>query len=131
MKSFLQERGIPANVLEDMDVHDNVVEVHRHMADFWIGLEGEATFTVGGELVESFVKDKGEGTINDLELRAKSTRGGETVVVGPGDWLWIPVGQLHVHSATGVARLPVFKIPQATVALEDVPGAVGYTVKKA
>jgi len=87
MKSFLKERGIPANVLEGMDVHDNVVEVHRHMADFWIGLKGEATFIVDGELVESFVKDKGEGTINDLEICAKSIRGGETVVVGPGDWL--------------------------------------------
>jgi mannose-6-phosphate isomerase-like protein (cupin superfamily) len=122
IKSYLKERGIPANVVEDVDVHDNVVEVHRDTADFWIGLEGETVFTLGGTLEEAFVKPAKDGSYQDIEIRAKCITGGERVTVKKGDWLWIPAGVPHVHEATGVSRLLIIKVPQALVPLALIAG---------
>ena len=36
------------------------------------------------------------------------------MILKQGDWLWIPAGEPHQHSATGTARLVIIKIPSKT-----------------
>lgn len=117
LKTFAKERGLPLNILEDVRI-ENAVEIHRHEADLWFCLEGEAEFISGGTAVEPFIPVKSDGSKNTLELKAKAITGGTTYVVRKGDWLFIPAGEPHLHKSSGVARLAIIKIPQAPVPLE-------------
>lgn len=108
-KSLSAQHKLPINILEDKDVSDNVAEIHKNFSDLWLCLEGEVVFTLGGELVDPYVKD------NPSELKAKTIKGGAQVVLKSGDWLYIPSGEAHVHNCEkGVTRLVIIKIPSAS-----------------
>ncbi len=111
LKSFAKENGVPINVLEDTNI-ENEIEVHTNMGDLWYCLEGEATFLLGGELVDPKIKLNKDGTENPNEIRAQTVTGGEEKTLKVGDWLWIPPGVPHTHSAKGTARLAIIKIPK-------------------
>lgn len=110
-KSFCKERGIPMNIVEDHEVTNNIVEQHMGMADLWLCVEGEGTFTYGGEMVGAYPKKLPDGSLDEREWRAPSISGGETVVLRAGDWLWVPAGEPHVHGAEKTSRFVVVKIP--------------------
>lgn len=102
---------MPFGILEDHHVASDA-EVHKTEGDLWYSLEGEAHFICGGELVEPwFIKDK-DGKENLNELKAKSIKNGTSIILNPGDWLWVPAGEPHQHSCEKTARLAVIKIPK-------------------
>jgi len=103
LKSFAIEHKLPFKILEDKEVI-NEAEVHKTEGDLWHCLEGEVKFIYGGELVEPKF-------VNEKELKAGEIRGGKEILLGPGDWFWIPAGQPHQHSCSGTARLIIIKIP--------------------
>lgn len=109
LKSFAAQTGFPMKILEDVDVVTEA-EIHKTEGDLWQCLEGEATFVCGGELVDPWQVKKADGTSDSNELKAKEIRGGTTHVLKPGDWLYIPPGEAHQHSAKGVARLLIVKV---------------------
>lgn len=112
---FAEKHGLPegaGRILEDCEVDNRVYEVHLDEADLWIGLQGEATFIVGGELVNPQPKKRKDGSLDSREPRSEEVRG-ETQVhtVEAGDWLYIPPGVPHRHRTEGIARLVIIKIP--------------------
>ena len=109
-KSLMKSLGVPFFILEDTQVENNKVELHTHEADVWMCLEGESWFKLGGEMVDPF-PSASNGAPNSKEMRSYELRDAETVVMKPGDWLWIPAGVPHQHGSTGTARLMIFKIP--------------------
>lgn len=109
-KSLMKSQGAPFVIVEDAHVSDNVAEVHMREADVWMCLEGEAWFKVGGELLDPVPAMK-NGVSNPDELRSKDIRDAESLVLKPGDWLWVPAGVPHQHGCQQVARLMVMKIP--------------------
>lgn len=122
LRSRAMAEQLPLNILEDREV-SNEVEVHRHEGDLWQCLEGEVTFVYGGKMVNPWAKQLPDGGTDDREIKAKEIAGGAEVVLRPGDWLWIPAGQPHLHKAEGTARLAIIKIPvKEIVPLEAVPG---------
>jgi mannose-6-phosphate isomerase-like protein (cupin superfamily) len=112
LKSFAAEHKLPFNLLEDAEVLDNKAEVHMEEGDLWLGLEGETTFIVGGELVEPIFSKRADGSENKNEIRAAQIKGGEKVILRPGDWIWIPPGEPHQHFCEKVSRLAIIKIPK-------------------
>ena len=114
LKTLSLKHALSFNILEDMDVADNVCEIHAVDKDLWIGVEGEMVFTVGGELVDPWIAKKPDGTEGDpRELRAKQIRGGTEIVVRPGDRLEIPPGVAHTHARfPGKARAEIIKVPE-------------------
>lgn len=95
----------PIKILEDSRVSDNAAEVHETEEDIWFCLEGSPTFTYGGKLVDP-------EKVKEHEWRAKAIRGGATVTLKPGDWLWIPAGEPHQHNCPdGAARMVIIKVP--------------------
>src|SRR3989344_2863187 len=112
LKSLAAEKNLPFKILEDKEVV-NEAEVHRHEGDLWQCLEGEAVFTLGGELVDPYEVKRRDGVSDSRELKAKKIQGGTNTVLKSGDYLWIPPGVPHVHNVpTGVARLVIIKIPK-------------------
>lgn len=111
LKAFSRANNVPLNILEDTNV-DNEVEVHVHMGDLWYCLEGEVTFTHGGEPVDPRSKVKKDGTIDEDEIRAQEIKNGTTTILSAGDWLWIPPGVAHKHQCRGTAKLAIIKIPK-------------------
>ena len=112
--TFCKETGFPANVLEDHRV-ENIPEYHCHEEDLWLCLAGQITFICDGVGVDPYHK---EG--DDREWKAKKIEGGNTMVLSPGDWLWIPAGVWHHHSIPhGTARLVIIK--RAAPTLADYP----------
>ncbi|OGZ12573.1 MAG: hypothetical protein A3D67_04165 [Candidatus Lloydbacteria bacterium RIFCSPHIGHO2_02_FULL_51_22] len=110
LKSIAAAQALPFNVLEDKNV-SNDAEVHTHESDLWFCLEGSVLFVCGGEMVAPWYGKKADGTENPNELKAKTIKGRKKTVLKPGDWLWIPAGVPHSHSAKGTARLIIVKIP--------------------
>ena len=110
--AFAKAKNLPFNILEDHRVTTNNAEVHLDEADLWLCLEGEVTFVCDGELVEPCFSKKADGTPNERELKSKAINGGTTHVLKSGDWLWIPAGVPHQHSAADIARLIIIKIPK-------------------
>lgn len=110
LQSTASKRGLPLKILEDHQVV-NEAEVHVSQGDLWYCLEGSPTFIYGGAMVDPQVKVRKDGIKDTNELLAKEIFGGTTVVLKPGDWLWIPAGQPHQHSCTDTARLMIIKIP--------------------
>ena len=111
LKSFAAENKLPLNILEDREV-SNDAEVHAHEADLWHCLEGEVEFVYGGEMVDPWFGKNPDGSENRDEIKAKEIKGGDTLILHPGDWFFIPAGQPHSHSCKGTARLVIIKIPQ-------------------
>src|SRR3989344_5285278 len=104
LKSFAIGNSLPLNILEDKEI-SNDAEVHMREADLWHCLEGEVTFVYGGEMVDPWFGKNPDGSENKDEIKAKEIKGGDTVVLCPGDWFFIPAGQPHSHSCKGTARL--------------------------
>lgn len=122
LKSRALAEQLPINILEDTKV-SNEAEVHRHEGDLWYCIEGEVTFVYGGELVEPWAKQLPDGGTDDYEIKAKEITNGTEAVLKPGDWLWIPAGQPHLHKTAGTARLVIIKIPaKEMVPIEAVSG---------
>lgn len=113
LKSLAAQGKLPINILEDQNV-SNDAEVHRHESDLWYCLSGEVTFVCGGEMVDPWFGKKPDGSPNENELKAKEIRGGTEVILKAGDWLWIPAGEPHSHSASGTVRLVIIKIPSVS-----------------
>ena len=120
-KTFSNANRLPMHVLEDVSV-ENEPEIHRHEGDLWHCIEGEATFISGGKAIVPRIHTKSDGTKNENELKADGIDGGEEYTLHPGDWLWIPAGEPHLHKAEATARLIIIKIPQSIVPLEAIPG---------
>lgn len=111
LKALAAASGLPMNVLEDHEVV-NDAEVHHHEDDLWFCLEGDVAFTYGGELADPWYKKNLDGTEDRREIKAKEVRGGKTIVMRPGDWLYVPAGQPHKHDClNGTARLVIVKLP--------------------
>jgi mannose-6-phosphate isomerase-like protein (cupin superfamily) len=104
-------QGLPFAILEDSAV-TNDPEIHMKEGDLWQCLEGEVKFVCGGELERMFEKQNSDGSNNPDELSGTSIIGGVEYVLHPGDWLWIPPGVPHQHSAEGTARLFIQKIKE-------------------
>ncbi len=111
LKSLSAAAKIPFNIMEDSEVLNNFAETHQHENDLWLCLEGEASFTYGGEMVNPSYNRNADGIEDRRESKAKEIRGGETAVLKPGDWLWIPAGQPHQHQCATTTRLVIIKIP--------------------
>lgn len=105
-KKFSDETGFPAKILEDCGVV-NEGEIHEDEGDVWFCLQGEVKFMCGGELENPQRHPTKKG-----ELKGTGVRGGVTTVLKPGDWLWIPPGEPHAHSAQ-YARMIIIKIPKS------------------
>ncbi len=108
--------GAGINILEDHEITNNVVELHRHEADLWICLEGEVTFQTGGTMPGIYVKKNADGSTDDREWKSEKIEGAETHILRAGDILMIPAGTPHVHNTTGTARLYIIKIPARELA---------------
>ena len=122
LKSRAAAEKLPINILEDKEV-SNEAEVHRHEGDLWHCIEGEVVFVYGGEMVSPWAKQLADGGVDDREIKAKEISGGTEVTLHPGDWLWIPAGQPHLHKTDGTARLVIIKIlAKEVVPLEAVSG---------
>ncbi len=122
LKSRAASERLPLNILEDKEV-SNEAEVHRHEGDLWQCLEGEVTFVYGGQMLNPWAKPLPDGGVDDREIKAKEISGGTEVILKPGDWLWSPAGQPHLHRTEGTARLAIIKIPaREAVPLDAVPG---------
>ena len=106
--SFMKSQGAPFSILEDTAVESNKVELHTDEEDVWVCLQGEAWFKLGGEMVDPFPSTSG-GAPNVKEMRSQEVQGATTVIMKPGEWLWIPAGVPHQHGASGTARFMVFK----------------------
>ena len=111
LKSIAAANALPFNILEDKNV-SNDAEVHMHEGDLWCCLAGRVTFVCGGKMVSPWFWEKADGTKNKNEIKAKKIKGGKTMVLSPGDWLWIPAGVSHSHRTKGTARLVIIKIPK-------------------
>lgn len=109
-KSFALKNKLPFSILEDTNV-TNDAEVHVKEGDLWHCLQGEVVFVCGGKLVEPRCRLNADGSKNKNELYAKKINGGTEFLVHSGDWLWIPAGEPHQHSAKDTARLVIIKIP--------------------
>lgn len=109
--SYAKERSLPFNILEDVQV-TNDAEIHVKDDDLWLCLEGEVTFICGGTLGETWFSKRADGNENQNEIKSKTLQGGTTYTLKPGDWLWIPAGEPHQHSARDTARLMIIKIPR-------------------
>ena len=100
----LKGSSLPFKIHEDIQTM-NKAEVHKKAGDLWLCLEGEPTFILGGELENPWLKDGDEN-----ELRAESIKGGDEIVLKPGDWLWAQSGCPHQHGCKNKAVLMIIKI---------------------
>jgi mannose-6-phosphate isomerase-like protein (cupin superfamily) len=101
----LNDWSLPFKVQDDIQIM-NKPEVHKKSGDLWFCMEGEPTFIIGGELENPWLKDGDEN-----ELRAETIKGGDEIVLRPGDWLWAPPGCPHQHGCKTKAKLMIIKIP--------------------
>ena len=111
LKSIALAQGLPVKIIELGD-HTNVPEVHTYLGDLWCGIEGTVTFFIGGAMIEPHTRVAPDGMLDETEIRAKAIEGAKEIIVGPGDWLWIPAGMPHQHVTKGTARLVIIKIPR-------------------
>ena len=110
LQSFVIKNRVPLGLLEDTDVSGDA-EVHKKAGDLWQCVEGEVAFVCGGELVDPKNRKGADGLDDPNELYAKEIKGGSKFLLKAGEWLWIPPGEPHMHSAFGTARLFIVKIP--------------------
>lgn len=100
----LFDRGFPLRIVEHCQLDGCIAELHLHEDDFWVCLEGEAEFILGGRLVYPRYHD-------GLTWIADSIEGGEHYSFRAGDWFHVPAGQAHQPITSGQARLIIVKIP--------------------
>lgn len=81
-------------VFHDEKRENDLHEVHDGSDDVYYVLEGEATLMLGGSLV-------GPNQISPGEWRAKSSTGGQKVVIKKGDLVVVPRGTPHQRTVTG------------------------------
>lgn len=129
-KSEAKAHGVPVDILVDNNVARDqaTVEVHRHEADLWVMIDGEVTFEVGGKIEGAWIKKRADGTYNDLELKGQGITDGTIHHLKPGDILFIPAGQPHVHwnEAGKTGRLWIVKVPtREIVPFDAIPGVSG------
>lgn len=105
---FLESIGAedcPIKILEDSFVNpdQNKPEVHDHEEDIWLCLEGAPVFVCGGELVNP-------KNTKPNEWVGDSIRGGEEIMLHPGDFLRIEAREPHQHFCPeGTARMVIIK----------------------
>jgi mannose-6-phosphate isomerase-like protein (cupin superfamily) len=63
-------------------------EIHLTESDYYIGVRGNATFVIGGELVDGQELER-------KQVRGTDIKGGERSIVGPGDIVHVPVNTPH------------------------------------
>lgn len=107
--SSLFKKELPFGIIEDFEVKESGAEVHKNEGDLLFCLEGEVEFVCGGELIEPRELDNSNGN----EFVGKDIRGGEKLILRPGDWLWIPPAEPHLHRAK-FGRMVVIKVPPLT-----------------
>ena len=112
LKTLGAEHNLSFNIIE-LTRHANKVEVHKYLNDLWFCFEGEVRFLCGGTMQEAHTRIRSDGSLDETEMRAKGLEGAQEVIVGPGDWLWIPAGEPHQHITQGTARLMIIKIPHS------------------
>lgn len=118
LSSISKEKGVSYNMLEDHEFYTPFPELHRHETDVFIGYEGEIEFILGGKGVDVYIADD-----NDNEIKAREIIGGTKFVLKVGDFLEIPAGVWHAHTATHGRAYIIKKIPEhGIVPLEQVPG---------
>ena len=102
LKYLMESKQIPFGILEDCRVgeEDAKVEVHRSEGDLWFALEGKTEFIYGGKIKEQKLGMPKIIAVTEINLN-------------PGDWLWIPPGQPHLHKNSKTSRLIIIKIPAA------------------
>ena len=105
-KKLLADKKLPFSIIEDHEATELESEVHKTEGDLWVCLEGEAEFVYGGEMIEPWTREGYKGN----EIAGKGLRGGTTISFKPGDWLWIPPGQPHMHTAKNTVRMAIIKI---------------------
>jgi quercetin dioxygenase-like cupin family protein len=76
------------------DYEQAEVEVHDRKEHVFFVTEGQATFTLGGQLVAP-------REISPGEWKAQSSRSSQTIEVQKGDLIFIPSGTVHSRSAKG------------------------------
>lgn len=107
-KAFAKENSLPLNILEDKDVV-NEGEIHDNESDLWQCLEGSVTFVCGGVL-----ESRKSHPTKPGEWSGSGIGGGKEYTLNPGDILWIPAGEAHLHKTDGTARLIIIKIPSGS-----------------
>ena len=105
----LYKNGFPVRVVQHYKIVNDIAEVHLDADDFWLCLEGEATFICGGRLVEPITQVF--STPTELTFIASTISGGETITLKKGDWFLIPAGQPHQPVTNGLAYLAIIKLP--------------------
>ena len=108
LKSIAKEKKLPFGIIEDFEIAETGAEVHKKEGDLWLCLEGKAEFICEGKLVEPKIIDNTSGH----EIVGKGIKNGKKFILKPGDWLWIPPGQPHMHKSDKVARMVIIKVPQ-------------------
>lgn len=81
-------------VFHDEKRENDLHEVHDGSDDVYYVLDGEATLMLGGSLVQP-------DQISPGEWRAKSSTGGQKVVIKKGDLIVVPRGTPHQRTVTG------------------------------
>ena len=99
----LFNQGLPIRVVRHCAVAGSVAELHLHEDDLWLCIEGEASFVLGGKLINPRTED-------GLTYLADSILEGEVVTMRAGDWLHIPAGQPHQPVTSMSADLIIIKL---------------------
>lgn len=81
-------------IFHDEKRENDLHEVHDASDDIYYVLEGEATLTLGGALVEP-------NQISLGEWRSKMAAGGQRVIIKKGDLVVVPRGTPHQRTVTG------------------------------
>ena len=81
-------------VFHDEKRENDNFEVHDASDDIYYVLEGKATLSLGGQLIEP-------KEISPGEWRSKSSTGGQTVAITKGDLIVVPRGTVHQRTVTG------------------------------
>jgi len=110
LKSVAATNTLPFNILEDKNI-SNEPEIHTEDGDLWHCLEGRVFFVCGGKITGVKFRKNADGSTNRKEKTGDKISGGTKIVMNLGDWLWIPAGEAHQHSAKGAARLIIIKVP--------------------
>ncbi len=102
----LFDDGFPLRIVEHCNIDKSgTAELHLHEDDFWLCLYGEATFIVGGRLVNPRQYEKDRRT-----WLGDSIEDGEVVTLNAGDYFHVPAGQPHQPTTRGSARLVIIKV---------------------
>lgn len=81
-------------VFHDEKRENDLHEVHDSSDDVYYVLDGEATLTLGGSLVEP-------NQISPGEWRSRVSTGGQRVLIKKGDLVIVPRGTPHQRTVTG------------------------------